>query len=98
MLMNLTEDMGYKILFSSNVDKFLKKLSKKNKKDLKIIREAIVSILQDPYDSKMLKGTFKDYRRIRKDPYRIIFKIKKNKNSKNEILILKIAKRSNIYK
>jgi mRNA interferase RelE/StbE len=87
--------LDYELVFDTNAEKFLKKLSKKDGKTAKILLNAIKEILRNPYNSKSLKGIFRGYRRIRKDPYRIIFII--NKKS-NEIRILEIERRNKAYK
>jgi len=90
--MDSTNDMVYKIEFSSTADKYLKKLS--NKEDIKRIRDGIYNI-KDPYDSKKMKGKLKGLNRIQVGKYRIIFKIYKKDLI---ILVVEIGKRSNIYK
>ena len=97
MLMILIKDMDYEIIYSPQSDKYLKKLSKRNKKDLILIRDTINSIPNNLHNSKLLKGQYKGFRRVRKDPYRIIFKINVN-NSLLSIFILEIGKRENVYK
>lgn len=95
--MILIKDMDYEIIYSPQSDKYLKKLSKRNKKDLILIRDTINSIPNNLHNSKLLKGQYKGFRRVRKDPYRIIFKINVN-NSLLSIFILEIGKRENVYK
>ena len=86
---------NFEVAFSSKVAKFLKKLHSSDEKQLTIILESINEIKHNPYDSKPLKGEFTGKRRKREDPYRIIFQIDKKSN---EIQILEIGKRKNIYK
>ncbi|KZX12221.1 type II toxin-antitoxin system RelE family toxin [Methanobrevibacter filiformis] len=62
-----------------------------------MIWEGVHEIKEDPYNSKLLKHSFKGYRRKRKGDYRIIFDILFSMDPKR-ILILQIGKRSNIYK
>ena len=95
--MILIKDMDYEISYSPQADKFLKKVSKKNKKDLIMLKEAIHSIPKNFHKSKLLKGQYKGFRRIRKDPYRIIFKLYPD-TFHLSIFILAIGKRENIYK
>ena len=97
MLMILIKDMDYEIIYSPQSDKYLKKLSKRNKKDLILIRDTINSIPNNLHNSKLLKGQYKGFRRVRKDPYRIVFKINVN-SSLLSIFILEIGKRENVYK
>lgn len=92
--MNLKKDIKYKINIKKPVDKYLMKLSKKNKKDLKIILTAIKEISNNPYNSVRLTDKTEKERRIRKGKYRIIFTIN---TELDEIQILKIGKRTSIY-
>ena len=94
MLINLKKDT-YDTFITSKADKSLYKISKNDKKAVKILLTAIKEISKDPYNSKLLKGKLKGNRRIRKDPYRIIFAIN---NEKKIIKILNIDKRDKIYK
>lgn len=89
--------MDYEIIFDSKAEKYLKKLSKKDKKATKIILDAIKRIPENSYDFDILKGYWASSRKLRKGDYRIIFDIDNNTNPK-EIIILKIGKRKNIYK
>ncbi|MDR2966708.1 MAG: type II toxin-antitoxin system RelE/ParE family toxin [Methanobacteriaceae archaeon] len=93
----MIKDMDYEVIYSPQSDKYLKKLSKRNKKDLIMIKDAIHSIPKNLHNSKLLKGQYKGFRRIKKDPYRIIFKIKVD-TSLLSIFILEIGKRENVYK
>ena len=87
--------MDYDLIFDSKVEKFLKKLAKKDKQKVQMLLDAIKEIPKDPYNSKPLKGLLKGNRRLKKDPYRIIFRI--NKDS-NEIRILEVERRSKAYR
>ena len=95
MLINLKNTLDYDLIFDPKAEKFLKKLSRKDKKTAQILLNAIKKLSKDPYNSKSLKGILKGNRRIRKDSYRIIFRIVKNSN---EIRILEVEKRSKAYK
>lgn len=96
MLISLKNDT-YKLIIDSQADKYLMKLSKKNKKDLKTILNSIKKISNNPYNSAILKGGVKKERRVRQGDYRIIFRI--NKETKpHQIRIIKIGKRTNVYK
>lgn len=95
MLINLKITSGYDLIFYSKAEKFLKKLSKKDKKTVQLLLNAIKELPKDPYNSKSLKGILKGNRRIKKDSYRIIFRIVK---SSNEIRILEVERRSKAYK
>ena len=95
--MNLKKNLDYNLVIKPSAKKYLIKLSKKNKKDSKILLESIKRIPNNPYNSISLKiGTSKE-RRIRIGDYRIIFKIIKDKDSLL-IEIIRIGKRSSIYK
>lgn len=96
MLINLKKDT-YKLIIGNQVDKYLMKLAKKNKKDFKMLLNSIKELLNDPYDSISLKGKFENERRLRSGDYRIIFRINM-KTDPYEVHIVKIGKRSNIYK
>ena len=85
----------YKLVILSRPDKFLKKLSKKDKQTFNSIWTNIKDIIIDPYSFNHLEGKFKGYRKSRKGSYRIIFKI--NEKDK-KIIIFNIGKRYNIYK
>ena len=96
MLINL-RNTSYKLSFSNSSEKYLKKLRKRNKEDFDNLLNSIKSILNDPYDSKLLHGKFEGLRRIKYSNYRIVFFIN-NESNPQEILIIEIGKRKNIYK
>ena len=93
MLMSLKKDTKYKINIKNQADRYLIKLSKKNKKDFKMLLDSIKNIPKDPYDSKPLHNNFKGLKRVRKGEYRIIFRI-----DKSIITILIVGKRNSVYK
>jgi len=72
MLIILGKDMDYEVIIHKQPDKFLMKLSKKNKDLLKYIVEGIDEIIENPYDFAILKGMFKGKRKKRKGSYSII--------------------------
>jgi mRNA interferase RelE/StbE len=81
----------YKIFYKSSVSKDLKRLDKDEiKRILKGIEEKIVL---NPFLGKSLKGDFRGCYRYRFGDYRVIYAI-----SKNEILILRIGHRKEIYR
>ena len=89
----LTKCLNYEIIISPEAFKHLKKIYRKDKTNYKRIKEGINEIKEDPYRSNVMKHYLKGTRKIRKGNYRIIFIIKTC-----EIEILKIGKRTTIYK
>lgn len=73
---------------TSNIDKFLKKLSSKERKRMEEIRQKIIKKDLSHLDIKPLKG-YPDFARVRMGKYRIIFRGMKT----GEIRIVKITKR-----
>ncbi len=59
--------MNYSLEVSEELDSKLKKLVKKNKKQLEIINKKVQQILQNPYHFKPLKGDMKGARRVHID-------------------------------
>lgn len=93
--MSLEKNLTYNIIIKPSVKKYLLKLSKKNKKDTDTILNSIEELIINPYNSNFLKDSSDKERKIRKGKYRIIFLIFEDKK---EVEILKIGKRSNVYK
>ncbi len=89
--MNLPKDMDFEL--SPQADKFLKKLSKSNKQDVRRILDKIHEITVDPYSFEYLQSEGKR-RKARVGKYRIIFTIKSNVLC----FIVLIDYRKNIYK
>jgi len=56
--------MSYELEISEDLDKTFSKLSKKNKKQLKIIFKKIEEILENPHHYKPLRGDMKGSRRV----------------------------------
>ena len=83
---------NYQIELSKNAIKFLQKLDKKS---LYRIQGAIELLGENPRPPKSKKLTNKIYWRVRVGDYRIIYEIRDNRLL---IVIIKIAKRSDIYK
>jgi mRNA interferase RelE/StbE len=80
----------YKIFYKSSVSKDLKRLDKNEiKRILNGIEERIVP---NPFLGKSLKGDFRGCYRYRFGDYRVIYTI-----SRDEILILRIGNRKEIY-
>jgi len=94
MLIILKKDT-YEVYITNKADKSLHKIAKKDKGSIKTLLKAIKNIAKDPYDSKTLKGKLKGNRRVRNDPYRIIFQID---NNLNQINILEVERRNKVYK
>lgn len=84
----------YKLIILNRPDKYLKKLSKKDKQTFNRIWASISEIILDPYSFDSLEGKFKGFRKSRKGDYRIIFEI--NEENKR-IIIFNIGKRDTIY-
>ena len=82
----------YKIEFSSQAKKNLKKIAKKDKPD---IFSALFNLRENPYLGKKLSGKLKNQYSLRIRIYRIIYRIYK---SKLTILILRIGHRQGVYK
>ncbi|MFQ6056597.1 MAG: type II toxin-antitoxin system mRNA interferase toxin, RelE/StbE family [Methanosarcinales archaeon] len=72
--------MMYFLDLRKHVDKIFKKLSKKNPKQLKIINNKILEILENPYRYKPLKKPLQNKRRIHIDKsYVLIYSIDEEK-------------------
>jgi mRNA interferase RelE/StbE len=81
----------YKLFYKSSIEKDLKNLPKSEiKKILNGIEERIVA---NPYLGKPLKGDFRGCYRYRFGDYRVIYSV-----INEEILILRIGNRKDIYK
>ena len=97
MWINLKKNMEYNLFIKPSTQKYLIKLSKKNKKDFKEILNKIKLLKFDPYNSNLFKTSDDKKRKVRKGKYRIIFKIIEEKNPP-VLEIIRIGKRSSIYK
>ena len=97
MLINLKNTSDYKLKFESRAEKYLKKLVIKDKKAAQIIFKAIGEILEDPYNSVIMKGNKKGFRRKKQGDYRVIFRIN-NLSNPPEIRIYVVGHRRNVYK
>jgi mRNA interferase RelE/StbE len=81
----------YKLFYKNSVAKDLKRLSKDEiKRILNGIEEKIIA---DPFLGKPLKGDFRGCYRYRFGDYRVIYSV-----VNQEILILRIGNRKDIYK
>ncbi|MGL4669946.1 MAG: type II toxin-antitoxin system RelE family toxin [Methanobacteriaceae archaeon] len=75
----------------------MKKITLKDKNIGNGLYESIGEILENPFNSKILKGKLEGTRRVRKGKFRIVFYINNNSNPP-EIRIYEIGMRKNIYK
>ena len=97
MLINLKNTLDYEIIFHPKAEKYLKKLSKKDRKTTNILLNTIKKIHNNPYNSINLKSRTEKEKRVRIGDYRIIFKIVEDKNPP-VIEITRIGKRTSVYK
>jgi len=70
--------MEYIVEFSSQFEKSMKKLEKKDKALFSQIRKNLIDIVQDPVHYKTLKNVLAGYRRIHFGPFVLVFKIEEN--------------------
>jgi len=82
----------YQVILSRTAERDLDKIDKKYKPH---IFAALFDLRKNPYLGKKLKGKFQDCYSLRIGPYRIIYKIYKQKLN---VLIIRIGSRQGIYK
>ncbi len=83
--------MAYKITYKKSFQKDLKHLPKDQ---FEKILERIDQVLSvDPYSCPQLTAELKGLRRLRVGDYRVLFRI-----SGNEVLIVRIANRKDVYR
>jgi len=70
--------MTYIIEFSSQFEKSIEKLKKKDKLLFNQIQKKLIDIVKDPERYKTLGNIFAGYRRIHFDLFVLIYKIEKN--------------------
>ena len=70
--------MVYIIEFSSQFEKSIKKLKKKDIELYKQIQKKLIDIVQNPDRYKTLRNVFAGYRRLHFGPFVLIYKIEKN--------------------
>ena len=70
--------MAYIIEFSSQFEKSIKKLKKKDKILFNQIQKKLIDIIQDPEHYKTLGNVLAGYRRIHFGTFVLIYKIKNN--------------------
>lgn len=83
--------MAYNINYKSSVEKDLKNISKEEIPG--ILDKIETTLSKDPYAYPKLKGEFKSLRKFRIGKYRIVYTI-----SENQITVLKIGHRKDIYR
>ena len=77
----------YQVILSRSAEKDLNTINKKYKPH---IFAALFDLRKDPYLGKKLKGKFQDLYSLRVGPYRIVYKIYKQKLN---ILVIRIGQR-----
>jgi len=70
--------MEYIVEFSSQFEKSMKKLEKKDKALFSQIQKKLIDIVQDPGYYKSLKNVLAGHRRIHFGPFVLVFKIEEN--------------------
>ena len=87
--------MDYALDISEKLDEILRKLEKKNKKQLEIINKKVKQILQNPYHFKPLRGSMHGTRRVHIDTsFVLTYEI----DEKNKIVkLLDFDHHDNIY-
>ncbi|MCL2687635.1 MAG: hypothetical protein FWE58_03785 [Methanobrevibacter sp.] len=92
----MKKDTMYKIRVYPQVDKFLKRLSKKDPLTLKQVMGGIREIEKEPSKYGFIQGSVKA-RKKRKGDYRIIYMVDDSTNPP-EILIFQAEHRKKVYK
>ncbi|WP_067259650.1 type II toxin-antitoxin system RelE family toxin [Methanobrevibacter cuticularis] len=92
----MKKDISFKIKVYPQVDKFLKRLSKKDPLNLKQVMGSIREIEKEPYKYGFIQGSVKA-RKKRKGDYRIIYMVDDSTNPP-EILIFQAEHRKKVYK
>ena len=70
--------MEYIVEFSSQFEKSMKKLEKKDKTLFTQIQKKLIDIVKDPGHYKSLKNVLAGYMRIHFGPFVLVFKIERN--------------------
>jgi YafQ family addiction module toxin component len=70
--------MEYIIEFSSQFEKSMKKLKKKDKTLFNQIQKKLIEIVQNPEHFKSLRNVLSGYRRIHFGPFVLVYKIEGN--------------------
>ncbi|NKB80599.1 MAG: type II toxin-antitoxin system mRNA interferase toxin, RelE/StbE family [Nitrospirales bacterium] len=85
--------MGFEIQFKASVKKELQKLTKSDQEQ--ILDSLQQRLAQNPYEGKAFSGEFKGLYRWRIGNVRVIYEIH---NKQLIVLVLKIARRKDIYR
>ncbi len=83
--------MVFSILYHPDVRDDLSRINEKLKKRIKTAVETRIAVSPEQFGSPLRK-TLKGYWKVRVGDYRIVYKIKKN-----EVLILAVIHRKNVY-
>lgn len=83
--------MAYNILYKSSVEKDIKGISKEELSN--ILDKIEFELSKNPFAYPKLKGEFKALRKFRIGRYRIVYTV-----SKNEVTIVKIGHRKDVYR
>jgi mRNA interferase RelE/StbE len=81
------------VKLDKKAEKELNKLFKRDRRLYSRIRDELFSLELEPFKGKMLMGDKKSCRRIRIGDYRVIYEI-----IGNDVLIIKIGHRREVYK
>ena len=84
--------MAYIIEFSSQFEKSIKKLKKKDKILFNQIQKKLIDIVQNPERYKTLGNVLVGYRRIHFGPFVLVYKIENNK-----VRIISLDHHDNVY-
>lgn len=79
--------------FSSEFQKVLKKISKKDKIVIKQIEDQILKIISNPTAGKPLRNVLKNYRRVHIGPFVLVYKI-----TETEIVFMDYDHHDRVYK
>ncbi len=82
--------MAFNVIYKSSVKEDLKNIPKKQ--TLKIINKIEKLLRENPLVYPQLKGEYRGLRKFRAGDYRVIYII-----DKNDVIILKIGNRKNVY-
>lgn len=83
----------YKIIFSDEFDKIVKKLRKRSPDVFKKLEKQIIKVSREPIIGKPLRNVLKNYRRVHIDPFVLLYEI-----HQNEIKFLDFDHHDKIYK
>lgn len=92
--------MTYDVYLHPKYSKKYEKLENKEPQVHDLIKTGLNRLKENPYDkeNKKLRGSWKGYRRVKIDGYRIIYEIVFNKElNADEVNVIKFGPRSNVY-